>query len=69
MKYTTDAHERPLAIKGLTSYRYRGVWGWVMIGARDVRQALSEASRTDPRYTDMSKLQVWDGQKYVAAEG
>jgi hypothetical protein len=54
--------DRPLAAKGLRSYRARGRYGWIMIGARDDAEALSEARRStdDPR-----GLEVWDGSRYV----
>lgn len=54
--------DRPLAEKGLRSYRARGRYGWIMIGARDDAEALSEARRStdDPR-----GLEVWDGSRYV----
>ena len=38
-----DLHDRPLAAKGLVSYRYRGRYGWIMIGAKDNADALREA--------------------------
>jgi hypothetical protein len=33
--YALDIHNKPLAAAGLTSYRYKGRYGWIMIGARD----------------------------------
>jgi hypothetical protein len=39
-------HDRPCAAEGLTSYRYRGEYGWIMIGAKDDADALHEASRS-----------------------
>ena len=54
----------PLAAYGYTSYRYRGIYGWVMIGAKDVDDALREASRSvDVVVRD--RLEVWDGSKYI----
>lgn len=38
--------DRPLAVKGLTSYRYRGPFGWIMIGANGDKDALREAARS-----------------------
>ncbi len=58
--------ERPLAADGLTSYRYKGPLGWVMIGARDQADALNEARRSVERPDDVSaeNLQVWNGSEY-----
>ena len=42
----TDFWNRPCATKGLTSYRYRSTFGWVMIGATDDTDALNEANRS-----------------------
>lgn len=61
---------RPLAAEGLTSYRYQGRYGWIMIGARDANEALREASRStgEPSTAmDPAKLQVWRGGKYQSA--
>ena len=65
-------HERPLAVAGLTSYRYPGQFGWIMIGAESPKGALNEAWRSLCRQTedlDMGKLQVWSDQacEYVPA--
>lgn len=64
----TPIHDRPLAAKGLTSYRYQGSYGWIMIGARSTKEALSEAERSisDPRAKPATtdKLQIWDGAQY-----
>ena len=58
-------HDRPLAVAGLTSYRYPGRYGWIMIGAGSPKGALDEAWRSLYRQTedlDMEKLQVWSDQ-------
>jgi len=63
-----DRHtERPLAAAGLTSYRYRGRYGFVMIGARDDADALSEAKRST---TDVviANLERWDGNQYAPVQ-
>jgi soluble lytic murein transglycosylase-like protein len=59
---TTD---KPLAADGLKSYRYKGQYGWIMIGAKDVQDALNEASRSTNDQIEMSNLQEWDGSQYV----
>src|SRR5690606_32363003 len=60
---------RPLAAEGLTSYRYRGPFGWIMIGAKDEADALSEARRSlsSPETATAENLQVWDGARYVSS--
>jgi hypothetical protein len=56
--------DRPCAAAGLTSYRARGRYGWIMIGAKDAADAMREALRS----TDTpGELQVWDGARYVPA--
>lgn len=58
----------PCAAPGLVSYRYRGAYGWVMIGATDHADALSEAARsTSDHKSTPDKLEVWDGAQYVPA--
>lgn len=57
--------DKPLADKGLISYRYRGRYGWVMIGAKNDQDALNEAKRSIGETPDISKLQVWKDGKYI----
>lgn len=57
--------DRPLAIPGLTSYRCRGRFGWIMIGATDVADALREAARSDRDAAKRENLQVWNGRQYI----
>ncbi len=63
-----DTHDKPLAIKGLTSYRCRSPYGWIMIGAKDADDAMREAARSTPN-PDRSTLEVWDASlgRYVGA--
>ena len=58
--------DRPLATAGLTSYRCKGAYGWIMIGAADDADAMRQARRSSntARHED---LQVWDGARYVPA--
>lgn len=59
-------HDRPCAASGLTSYRYKGRFGWIMIGAKDDTDALREASRsTTPYPVNREHLEIWNGEKYV----
>ena len=53
--------DRPLAVKGLVSYRYRGPFGWIMIGAKDDSDALNEARRSleEPDKAEKKSLHRW----------
>ena len=59
--------DRPLASPPWRSYRYKGRYGWVMLGAMSTGEALREAARStqDPV---LANLQVWDGEKYIRVE-
>ena len=56
---------KPLADHGLTSYRYRGRYGWIMIGAKDDTDALREARRSTDYPVTLDKLEIWNGFEYV----
>jgi hypothetical protein len=58
-------HNKPLAIKGLKSYRYRGRYGFIMIGATDSQVALREASRSTESTVIIDNLEAWDYSKYM----
>lgn len=69
MAHFTD---RPLAALGLISYRYRGNFGWIMIGAKNHSDALREAGRSvTPPFNDtdnrpqLANLQMWNGSQYA----
>lgn len=53
-------HDKPLAAPGLTSYRYKGRYGWIMIGAHSEADALQEAARSASGDVSRENLQVWD---------
>ena len=55
--------DKPCAISSLTSYRYKGRYGWIMIGAKNTDGALSEAKRSTQGVI-IDNLQVWDGSQY-----
>jgi hypothetical protein len=61
----TDYWDNPCAAQGLTSYRYAGPYGWIMIGAVDGADALREAGRSISAPIDPAKLQRWNGEAYV----
>ena len=69
MRPSSNYWEKPCAMPGLTSYRYAGYSGWIMIGAKDHADALREATRSisSGDRAEMSRLQVWDGKGYVNA--
>ena len=57
--------DRPMAAAPLTSYRYRGPLGWVMIGAMNNADAIKQAQRSISVPTEPGKLERWDGTQYV----
>jgi hypothetical protein len=57
---------RPCAASPYMSYRLKGPYGYVMIGAMDVADAMREASRSTDN-PDREALEVWEGGKYVSA--
>lgn len=58
-------HDKPLAAHGLTSYRYQGRYGFIMIGARDDADALKEAQRSlSYGKATPDKLERWNGNAY-----
>jgi len=60
--------DRPLAAEGLQSYRYKGIFGWIMIGAKDDEDALKEARRSmSTSSVQLENLEKWDGTAYVSA--
>lgn len=57
--------DKPCASAGLTSYRYKGQYGWIMIGAKNTQDALQEALRSITSCganlaAHKANLQVWD---------
>ena len=62
-----DPTNLPLAAHGLNSYRYRGGFGWIMIGAHDKQDALKQAQRRTRDAVVMERLQAWNGSEYVPA--
>jgi hypothetical protein len=58
-------HDQPLAAEGLVSYRAKGPYGWIMIGARDDTEAWREAMRST---SAPQALEVWSGDRYVSVD-
>lgn len=61
---TDEYWNRPCAAPGLISYRLRGPYGWIMIGAMDHAEAMREAARSThaPR---REALEMWNGEEYI----
>ena len=59
----SDLHNKPLAAPGLTSYRCKSRYGWIMIGAKDTDDAMREALRSW-QGAKRADLQVWNGSEY-----
>ena len=64
MSNPTLVTDRPLADKGLLSYRCQGAFGWIMIGATDDEDAMVQARRSSA-HAQREHLQKWDGAAYV----
>ena len=58
-----ELYNRPLSANGLTSYRYKGPYGWIMIGAHDTEGALTEAARSTDAKIECANLQIYDYEK------
>ena len=56
-------YDKPVACEPYKSYRYRGGYGWIMIGAIDDDEALREARRSTDGVV-VSNLQRWNGTEY-----
>ena len=61
--------DRPLAAHELTSYRYKGRYGYIMIGANDHADAMREAARSTDAPLSRDNLEVWNGKTYTPAKG
>jgi hypothetical protein len=57
--------DKPCAAHGLTSYRYKGRYGWIMIGAKDNANALKEAQRSTRDEVKAENLQIWNQTQYT----
>jgi hypothetical protein len=58
-------HDKPMASEGLISYRYKGRYGWIMIGAKTDTEALSEAQRSTDDKVTPDRLERHNGQRFV----
>ena len=67
---TNPLENKPLAAAGLTSYRYPGRYGYVMLGATGTDDALNEANRSlSTEQAVAEKLEVWSTEfsRYIKA--
>ena len=64
--FNESMHDKPMAAKGLLSYRIKGPYGYIMIGAKDNDDAWNEAQRSSKKI-DKDHLEKWDEkkQKYI----
>ena len=53
---------RPCAAAGLTSFRYKGRYGFIMIGATNTEDALREARRSVTGPATVNNLDIWDAE-------
>lgn len=60
---TLPISERPCAAGGFISYRCKGRFSWIMIGARDDADALREARRSSDSIQP-DTLERWNGDYY-----
>jgi len=62
-------YNKPYAIKSLISYRYKNNYGFIMVGARNTKDALNEINRSlSTGIAELSKLEIWDNDKYIGLE-
>lgn len=66
-----EFYDKPCAAPGLFSFRYRGRYGWIMIGARNAIDALHEAARSTDGPVTADSLEHWDilSGQYAPAGG
>ena len=58
-------HDKPMAADGLISYRYKGRYGWIMIGASTDTDALSQAQLSASDLVTPDRLERWNGHRYT----
>ena len=58
-----ENYNKPMAAYGLISYRIKGRFGFIMIGARDHNDAWCEALRSS-KHIERKNLEVWNGKEY-----
>lgn len=64
----TEFYDKPCAASGLLSYRYKTLGGFIMIGAADNADAISEANRSlGSKKASPNNLEKWNGERYLPA--
>jgi hypothetical protein len=58
-------YNKPMAAYGLTSYRLKGRYGYIMLGAKSDSEALREALRSTSK-AKIENLEIWNGSEYKA---
>jgi hypothetical protein len=58
-------HNHPMAANGLITYRYRGRYGFIYIGASTDTEALIEAQRSTDDTVTPDRLERFNGQHFV----
>ena len=58
-------NNHPMAANGLITYRYRGRYGFIYIGASTDTEALSEAQRSTDDTVTFDRLERFNGQHFV----
>ena len=61
----TSLYDKPLASNPFDSYRYRGRYGYIAIGALSILEAISEAKRSTDN-VDIRNLEKWNGSEWVS---
>lgn len=61
----SNVTNKPCAAQGLTSYRYRGQYGFIMIGAVNYSDAKRQAELSTNNPIVASRMEVWVGDKYI----
>lgn len=64
----SNLYDKQFAAHGLISYRYKGHYGFIMIGAKDDTDAINQAKRSSSYPVSIDKLEVWKGGKYQPVE-
>ena len=59
-----NTENKPCADYGLTSYRYKGQYGWIMIGAKNTDDALTEAARSVRYPVTVVNLEIYTDNGY-----
>ncbi len=54
---------KPLAMPGFISYRYKGRFGWIMAAAHDTEGALKEVARSTDAKIECANLQIYNYEK------